>query len=122
MIKFIMEVNFESFDLVTYDNAIKGALPSWSDDERKKFDSDINDCTSGCVGALQYMLSQYDIEWICNDNFNETMQKNCEYIYFDGLEDEPKKFENIDTCKLYALWQAANDYVYKRDMERVGLG
>lgn len=123
MIKFIIEVNFESFDIVTYDNAVTGALPKWSDDEREQFENDINDCTSSgdCEEALLYMLNSYDIEWVCYGFLNETMQKNCEYIYCDGLDDEAEKFQDIDTCKLYALWQAACDYVYNRDMEKAGL-
>lgn len=117
MIKFIIDVSFESFDIITYDNAIEGVLPKWSDDEREEFEDDINDCTSSgdCEGALQYMIDSYDIEWICHDDLNETMRKNCEYIYFDGLDDEPEKFQDLDTCKLYALWQAASDYVYNRE-------
>ncbi len=117
MIKFIIEVNFESFDIVTYDNAVAGILPKWSDDDREEFENDIADCTSSgdCEEALKYILNSYDIKWACNDNLDETMRKNCEYIYSDGLENEPEKFDDIDTCKLYALWDAASSYFYNKE-------
>ena len=119
MTKILIEVSYENFSIITFDNGVKDCLPEWSNDEREKFNSDIEDCTAGgdIEPAVQYMLDNYEIEWIVNDEreLSQIMRDNCEYIYFDGLEDEPEKFADLDTCKVYAMWQAASDYVYNRD-------